>query len=168
MDMGMILQGSSPGVKHTEEAGNICADEVLIEGEFFDGVRGGLEQGGVSHALVLSDEGAQFFWHRKRNEEMMAGELALELFLKPLLSLMVLASRAMAIATGAIELVGLVAFFALVVGNATEFSATGGDRINGFAVCFGHQVGVTLEVLGAEGCKDFTDGGHGRVPPSRD
>jgi hypothetical protein len=35
-------------------------------------------------------------------------------------------------------------------------------------VCFGHQVGVTFEVLGAEGCKDFTDGGHGRVPPSRD
>jgi hypothetical protein len=35
-------------------------------------------------------------------------------------------------------------------------------------VCFRHAAGVTLEVLGAEGCKDFTDGGHGRVPPLRD
>jgi hypothetical protein len=35
-------------------------------------------------------------------------------------------------------------------------------------VCFRHAVGVTLEVLGAEGAKDFIDGGHGRVPPSRD
>jgi hypothetical protein len=29
----------------------------------------------------------------------------------------------------------------------------------------GHRVGVALEVLGAEGGKDFTDGGHDRVPP---
>ena len=94
MDMGMILQGSSPGVQDTEEAGEIGADVILIEGEFFDGVRGSLEQSAVSHALVLSHEVAQRFWDRKRNEEMVARELALELFFKPLLSLMVLASWA--------------------------------------------------------------------------
>lgn len=128
----MILQGSSPGVKHTEEARQICADVVLIEGEFFDGLRGCLEQSGVSQALVLSHEVAQFFWDRKRNEEMVAGELALELFFKPLLSLMVLASRAVAIATRAIELVGLGAGFALVKCNAAGFGATGHHRIDDF------------------------------------
>ena len=105
MDMGMVLQGSSPGVEDTEEAWEIGTDVILIEGEFFDGVRGSLEQSGVSHALVLSHEGTQLFWDRKRNEEMVAWELALDLFLEPLLSLMVLAGGAVAIAAGAKELV---------------------------------------------------------------
>jgi len=42
------------------------------------------------------------------------------------------------------------------------------DGIDDFTVSFGHLGGVTLEVLGAEGCKDFMDGGHDRVPPLRD
>lgn len=168
MDMGMILQGSSPGVQNTEEAWNIGTDVILIEGQFFDGVRGSLEQGGVSHALVLSHEGAQRFWDRKRNKEMVAGELAPDLFLQPLLSFMVLASWAMAIAAGAIELVGLGAGFALVERNTAGFGTTGHDGIDDFAVRLGHSRGVALEVLGAEGCKDFMDGGHGPVPPLRD
>ena len=48
VDMGMVLQGSSPGVQDTEEAGEIGPDVLLIEGEFFDGIRGRLEQSGVS------------------------------------------------------------------------------------------------------------------------
>ena len=48
----------------------------------------------------------------------MGWELALKLFFEPLLSLMVLASGAMAIATGAIERVGLPAAFALVESQA--------------------------------------------------
>lgn len=164
----MVLQGSSPGVQDTEEAGEIGTDVVLIEGQFFDGVRGGLEQSGVSHALVLSNEGAQRFWDRKRHEEMVAGELALDLFFEPLLSLRVLASWAMAIAAGAIELVGLGAGFALVKRNAAGFGTTGHDGIDDFAVNLGHSRGVALKVLGSEGGKDFMDGGHGRVPPLRD
>ncbi len=48
----MILQGSSPGVQDAEEAGEIGADMLSIEGEFFDGIGGSLEQSGVSQALV--------------------------------------------------------------------------------------------------------------------
>ena len=140
----------------------------MIGGEFFNCLRGGLKQGGVSGALVFAHEGAQLFWDSEGDEEMVSGELAVDLFLKPLSSLIVLAGGAMAIAAGAIELMGLGAGFTLVDGQAAAFGATGHHRINDFAVCFRHAVGVTLEVLGAEGAKDFIDGGHGRVPPSRD
>jgi hypothetical protein len=155
-------------VQNTEEAGNIGTDVILIEGQFFDGVRGSLEQSGVSQALVLPHEVAQRFWDRKGNQEMVAGELAPDLFLQPLLSFMVLASWAMAIATRAIELVGLGASFALVERNTAGLGTTGHDGIDDFAVSLGHRRGVALAVLGSEGCKDFMDGGHGRVPPSRD
>jgi hypothetical protein len=160
MDMGMVLQGTSPGVQHAKEARQIGADVMPIEGESFHGIGRGFEQGRVSGALVFAHEGAQFFWHREGKEEMMGWELALKLFFEPLLSLMVLASGAMAIATGAIELMGCAAAFALVKGYAAGFGTTTDDRIDGFAVCFRHTVGVAMEVLGAEGAKDFIDGGH--------
>jgi hypothetical protein len=84
MDMGMVLQGSSPSVKDAEETRQVGADVMGIGGEFFNRFRGGLKQCGVSGALVFSDEGAQLFWDRKSDEKMVGGELALELFLKPL------------------------------------------------------------------------------------
>lgn len=34
VDMGMILQGASPGMEHTEEAWEIGADVLWIDGEF--------------------------------------------------------------------------------------------------------------------------------------
>ena len=168
MDMGMIVQGSSPGVQDAEEAGEIGADVLSIQGEFFDGVRRRLEQRGVSHALVLSHEGAQFFWDRKGNQEMMSWELALDLFLQPLLGFMVLTGGAMTIATGAVELAWLGAVVALVERRPAGLRTTGHEGIDDFAVRLGHLGGVTSEVLGCEGGKDFMDGGHDRVPPSRD
>jgi len=164
----MVLQGSSPGVKDPKEAGQIGADVMVIEGEFFHGVGRGFEQGRVSGALVFAHKATQFFWHREGEKEMMGCQLTLDLSFEPLLSFMVLASGAMAIATGAIELMGCAAALALVKGYAAGFGTTTDDGIDGFEVCFRHQVGVALEVFGAEGAKDFIDGGHGRVPPSRD
>jgi hypothetical protein len=168
MDMGMVLQGSSPSVKDAEETRQVGADVMGIGGEFFNRFRGGLKQCGVSGALVFSDEGAQLFWDRKSDEKMVRGELALELFLKPLSGFVLLTGRAVAITAGAIELVGLAALFALVKRQAAAFGATGNHRMDNFAVCFGHAVAVVLEVLGAERAKDVIDGVHGRVPPSRD
>ncbi len=45
MDMGVIFEGASPGVKDTEESREVPADIVFIQGEFFDSLGGGLEQG---------------------------------------------------------------------------------------------------------------------------
>jgi hypothetical protein len=98
---------------------------------------------------------------------MMGWELALKLCFELLAGLMVLASGAMAIATGAIERVRRLAAFALVEGPPAGFGTTMGDGIDGLEMCFRHAVGVAMEVLGAKGAKDFIDGGHGQVPPSR-
>ena len=155
-------------MKNSEEARQIGADVLLIRGKFSDGLRGGLKQSRVSDALVFAHKGAQFFRDRKGDEEVGSGELALEVFFKPLSCFMLLAGRAMAIATGAIELMGVAAGFALVEGQAAGFGAAGNYRIEDFAVDFRHAGGVTFEVLGAEGLEDLIEGGHGPVPPSRD
>jgi hypothetical protein len=168
MDMGVILEGSAPGVQDSEEPREIAADVVFIPGEFLDGLGGGLEQGRVSYSLVFANEAAQFLWDRKGKQEMVTGELVLELFFQPLSGLMVLTSGAMAIPTGAIDSMELATFFALVKYETAEFGTAADDGIDDFAVCFRHDIGVAFEVLGAKGSEDFIDGGHGLVPPSPD
>jgi hypothetical protein len=155
-------------VKHTEETRKISTDVLGIEGEFFDRIRGGLEQSGVTDALVLPHEVAQWLWDGKGDQEMMTRELALDLFLQPVLGFIVLAGGAVAIATGAKELLRLGAIVALIERHPAGLGTTGDEGIDDFAVSLGHLGGVTLEVLGSEGCKDFMDGGHDRVPPLRD
>jgi hypothetical protein len=71
----------------------------------------------------------------------------------------------MAIAAGNEQLLWLSATFTLVERNAAGLSPTRYDRIEDFAMGLGHGSGVAFEILGAEGGKDFTDGGHDRVPP---
>ena len=72
-----------------------------IRASFLMAVRRGLEQSRVTEALVLAHEGAQLFWNGKGDQEVMAWELALDLFFEPLLGFVVLAGGAVAIATGA-------------------------------------------------------------------
>jgi hypothetical protein len=126
-------------VQHTEEAREIGTDVLSIEGEFFDGIRGSLEQRGVTGALVLPHEGAQGFWDRKRDQEMVSRKLALELFIEPLLSLGVLAGGAMAIAAGAIELTRLSAAVALVKCYTAGLGPTSRDGVNDFAMGPGRE-----------------------------
>jgi hypothetical protein len=168
MEMGVILEGSSPGVEDAEESREITADVVFVEGEFFDGLGGGLEQGRVSHPLVFANEATQIFRDGKGEQEMMTGELAFDLFFQPLAGFMVLTRRAMAISTGAIDPMELATLFTLVEGNAVELGATANDGINDFAVYRRHDVGVAFEVLGGEGSEDLIDCGHGLGPPSPD
>ena len=168
MDMGVILQGSPPGMKDSEESREISADVMFIQGEFFDGLRGGLEQGRVSHPLIFTDEAAQFLRDGKGEQEMVTGELTLDLLFEPLPSLMVLTSGAMAISTGAIDPMELATLLALIKGDTTSLGATANDGIDDFAVCFRHEMGVAFQVLRAEGPEDLIDCGHGPTPPLPD
>ncbi len=150
-----------------KKPGEIGADVLWIEGECFDGLRRCLEQGGVSHALVLAHERTQLFWDGKRDQEVVTRQLALDLFSQPLLGLIVLAGGTVAIAAGAKELARLSAALALVERHPAGLGTTRRDGIDDFAVSLGHGASVTLEILGCEGGEDFMDGGHDRVPPSR-
>jgi hypothetical protein len=152
-------------MEHAEEAGEVGADMLGIFGEFFDCLGRSLEQSGVAKALVLADERAQLLWDGKRDQKVMTRQSTFDLFLQPLLGFVVLAGGAMAIATGDKELLGFSTTLALIESNAAGLSPTRYDRIEDFAMGLGHGSGVALEILGAEGGKDFTDGGHDRVPP---
>ena len=115
---------------------------------------------------MLAHEGSQLFRDRERDQKMMTRELALDLSLEPLLSFVVLAGGTVAITTGNKELLRLGTAIASVKSHPASLGATGHDGIDDFAMGPGHCRGIALEILGAKGCKDFTDGGHGRVPPS--
>jgi len=165
MEMGVKLEGSSPAVEDAEESREISTDVMFIQSKFLNSFGRGFEQGRVSHPLVFANERAQILRDGKGEQEVVTGELPLQLFFQPLPGLMVLTSGAMAIATGPIDPMELATLLALIKGNAAELSATGDDSINDFAVCFRHDLGVALQVLRAKGSEDLIDGGHGLVPP---
>ena len=164
----MVLKSSSPGVQHTEEAWEIGTDVFGISGELLDRRRRRLEQSRVTEALVLADEGTQLLRNGKRDQEVMAWELALDLGLEPPLGFVVLAGGTVAIATGNEELLRLSTALALIERNPAGLGATSDDGVDDFTMAPGHGRSIVLKILGAEGGKDFTDGGHDRVPPSRD
>jgi hypothetical protein len=144
MDMGVKLEGATPGVKDAKEAREICADELFIGGQFLNGFGGSLKQSGVGRALILTDEAAQAFRDSKREHEMVAWELAFELFVEPLAALVVLTGGTMAIATGAVDAMNLAARLALIQGDPTGLGATGDDGIDDLSVCMGHELGIAF------------------------
>jgi hypothetical protein len=168
MDVGVIFQGTTPGVEDTKEAREVASDMAFIEGEFFDGLGGGPEKGRISMALVFPDEASQFVRDGKGEEEVVSRELAVDLFFPPQLGLLLLTGGAMAVSTGAIDLVEAATLLALVDGDAGERGATGDHGIDDFAVCVRHERAIAARVLGAEGPHYLIDGGHGAVPPSPD
>jgi hypothetical protein len=168
MEVGVKLQGTPPGMEDTEESGEICADELLIKGQFLHCFRGSLEQGRVGGALVLTDEAGQLLWDSEGDHEMVAGELTFQVILQPLAALLVLTGGAMAISTGAIGPMELATGLTLIEGDTTSFGATSDDGLNDLSMEMRRGLTVALEVLRGEGSEDLIDGGHGRVPPSLD
>jgi hypothetical protein len=138
MDMGVIFEGTTPGVQDAEESREICSDELFIWDQFFNGFGGSFKQGGVGRPLVLTDEAAEALGDGKGEHEMVTWELAFQLFVQPLAALVVLTGRAMAISTGAMEAMKLAARLALIQGDPTGLGATGDDGIDDLSVCIGH------------------------------
>lgn len=97
VDVRVVMQLAAPSVKHPEETGDITADEFFIAGEFFQGLGRGFEHCGIGGTLVAADEASQLLGYRERDHEMVAGQLPLHLLFQPLLRLVVLAYRAVAI-----------------------------------------------------------------------
>ena len=58
MDMGVKLEGSSPGVKDAQEPREICADELFIGDQSLDRFGRSFKEGRVGCFLVGTDEAA--------------------------------------------------------------------------------------------------------------
>ena len=58
VNMGMVLELSSPGMQDAGKARQVRTDKTLVFGEAFEGYRRGVEQGLVGEALMRADEGA--------------------------------------------------------------------------------------------------------------
>lgn len=101
MDVGVILELSSPGMEDAEETGQIAADELWIRSELFHGSRGSGKQGGVGEARVAADEGTEVLRDGEGDEEMRRGEMAVDLALEPLAGFSVLTLGTMAVAAAA-------------------------------------------------------------------
>ena len=52
VDVGVVLELSAPGMQDTEKARAVGANETLVFGEPFEGLRRSLEHGLVGHALM--------------------------------------------------------------------------------------------------------------------
>jgi hypothetical protein len=141
---------------------------MFIQGKFLHSFGGGFEQGRVCCPLVVTDESAQILRDGEGEQEMVTGELPFHLFHQPLPGLMMLTSGAMTVPAGAIDPMELATLLALIKGETTGFGTTANDGVDDFAVCFRHDLGIALQVLGAEGSEDLIDCGHGPAPPSPD
>ena len=75
MDVRVVLELSAPGMQDTGKTREVCADEPLVFGEPFEGVRRGCEQGVVRDALMRADKRAQGLRDGEGDEEMRSGKL---------------------------------------------------------------------------------------------
>jgi len=166
VDVRMIVEGAPPGVKDAEVPRQVAAHVLLIGGKLPQAFGGSFEHGGIGPALIGSDEAAQRLRDREGDEEMMAGQLSLQLLFKPGSGLLMLTGRAMAIAAGAVHEVGLPALLATVERSATRFGAAFADGLYRFAMLKGNGLTIALQIVGAEGAKDVVDVFHATAPPS--
>ena len=95
--------------------------------------------------MVLAHERTQLFGDGKRDQEVMARELALDLGLEPLLGFVVLAGGTVAIATGNEELLRLSTALALIERNPAGLGATSDDGIDDFTMTLGHGRSSSVE-----------------------
>lgn len=72
VDVGMVVEGASPGMEDAEETWKIASDEALVLGEYSDGIGRRGEHGGVSGPLVGTDSGAYSLWNGEGDHEVMS------------------------------------------------------------------------------------------------
>ena len=116
VDVGVELELSSPGMEYAEEAWQISPNEFWVRSELFHGSGGSCKQGGVGQALVAADEGTELLRDGEGDEEVMCGELAVELALEPLAGFSMLTLRAVTVAAAAVHDMGPAALLAVVEG----------------------------------------------------
>jgi len=97
MDVGVVVELTSPGVEDTEEAWEIGSDVLGIGSQDGHSLGRGCEQGIVRGALVAADEGVELLGYGEGDQEMMPWHLPLHLFMEPVVGLVVLTGGAVAV-----------------------------------------------------------------------
>jgi hypothetical protein len=78
MDVGVVLELSAPGRQDTGKTREISANEPLVFGEPFEGLRRGGEQGLVRETLMRADTRAEGLRDGESDEAVRAGKLFLQ------------------------------------------------------------------------------------------
>jgi len=155
MNMRVVLEGTTPGMKDAKEAGKIAPDMFFIRDELLYGLRGGLEEGRISRALMTTNEPTETFGHRERDHEMMPGKLAIHLSFKPLTCLNVLTGWAVAIAEVSVDDVEVSTVLTFVIRNPCLPGAAGDHGIERFSVLPGYLGTEVFDVFRTEGLEDL-------------
>jgi hypothetical protein len=152
-------------VQDTEKPSNVPSDVLGVSSQGLDRSRRGLEQRPVADLLMPTQEGAQWLGHREGEQEVLAGHLARPLPLQPLLALALLATRAVAVAAGAMDDVPLPAPVADVEGRTRRLGMAGCDRRDDLLVGRGHGRTEAVEVGRPVRAKEVLEESH-RYRPS--
>ena len=164
MDVRVIREFASPGVQHPEETRHLPAQVARIGRELLDRPGRGLEQGGVTAALMAAQERAQRLGHGEGEHEVMPGQLAGKLALQPRLGLVMLTARAMPIAAAAGNHMRLGASLALIERAAGLGAATPADRPDHLLMMAGDRIEV-LDIGRAVRGEQLLESAHVRDPP---
>jgi hypothetical protein len=78
MDVGVVLELSSPRMQDTGKTRESGPDATRVFGEAFEGLRRRCEQGVVREALMRTDKRTQGLRDREGDEEVWPGELVLQ------------------------------------------------------------------------------------------
>ncbi len=105
---------TTPGMKHSEESGQVAAYEFIICRKDLQCLRRSGEHGGIGFFLVASKGCAQLFRDGKGDHKVVSRQLPVKLAFEPLSGFMVLADRAMTVAAGAKTDMDLAAALAIV------------------------------------------------------
>jgi hypothetical protein len=105
MDVGVLLELSSPGVQDAGKPREVGPDAALVFGEAFESERRGVAQGLVGEALMGAEQGARGCRDGAGEEAVRPWELFVQGALKPLLGCMVLTLWTVAGATGMMDAV---------------------------------------------------------------
>jgi hypothetical protein len=163
----MILELPAPGMEDAGKAREVRTDKALVVGEAFDGLRGGLEQGRIGSALMRADKGSEGFGDGEGDEKVRPGKLFVELFVEPVLSFMMLALGAVAIAAGVVDAVLPATAVALIETVSIMAALAVLNGTHGLVV-EERQMGIAREVFWRIGLEDVADGGHEASPCLRE
>ena len=153
------MQLSAPGVKNTCEARQIGTYMTRVSGQLFDGLGRSLEQSLVGSPLMAAAKRSYLLRHSEGEHEMLTRQASAQLAFQPVPAFMVLALWTVAITTGSVDVMDLLATLA-AIDRHTEITGSAIDySINNLFVLF-RQVGKSLKVFRGKSPEDIGDGTH--------